>query len=499
MIDLQKMCLSWATANSCASDWLWLLEQAKGCQEPKTIDALFLKKTAARVPPHCRPNMMRIRSNLLTERMTFLDQATVEVLQKATENKVLRNIKRLSREEAEAFANQSTYHEWTLIAHCCASWVPQSEEFVQQEAWVKAGWRALLLYKLEPVSAGRRHLPLLYRHVPIEGSKGFVTINDESTLHGWNSVAVVLGALALIKYPDSPFYEGPVNDGFWLLKAAQETDVECSDPLSLVAMLEQFNYRVPVKQVHGPDIKIKPVEVVHGKQSQAEQEREKARKKAENERVRIEQAEDRYNAALEFARTAMAFAPSRADISARIAATRVNGIARYAALGAPSARVAWEQQERITRFVPWLGHEVTAYRWEFSLGQYSPIAFDNAFVSYLTGTADDSYWPAKWEAAVIASWLPPSLERFNSFIVGLRQFEKMQTAEGDMTLWEWYYRMHARTSFYKTKGDVRLRHIHALSVVDEKRGQMPYDIKDWLPLSFQKECPILLLKELGVW
>lgn len=99
----------------------------------------------------------------------------------------------------------------------------------------------------------RRHTPVLYRHVPISGGEnrakwlpnGYVSATDDKTLHGWNSVAVILSALALIKYPDSPFYEGPLTDGFWLLKAAQETEVKCTDPLALVAMLEQFNYVVP--------------------------------------------------------------------------------------------------------------------------------------------------------------------------------------------------------------------------------------------------------------
>ena len=132
MIDLQKMCLSWATANDCAADWLWLLEQAKDVVNATTVDALFLKKVAAQVPAHCKPTMKRLRDNLLQERMQWVDVPVAETLQKVLNNKVLPNVTRLTKEEALAFANQRTFHDWALIAKCCSSWVRQSEEFNKQ-------------------------------------------------------------------------------------------------------------------------------------------------------------------------------------------------------------------------------------------------------------------------------------------------------------------------------------------------------------------------------
>ena len=86
MIDLQKMCLSWATANDCAADWLWLLEQARGVVNATTIEALFLKKAAAQVPAHCKPTMKRLRDNLLQERMRWVDGQAAEVLQTIINN-----------------------------------------------------------------------------------------------------------------------------------------------------------------------------------------------------------------------------------------------------------------------------------------------------------------------------------------------------------------------------------------------------------------------------
>lgn len=510
MIDLQKMCLSWATANDCAADWLWLLEQAKGAVNATTIEALFLKKAAAQVPAHCKPTMKRLRDNLLQERMRWVDGQAAEVLQTIINNKVLPNVTKLTKEDAQAFANQETFHDWAVIAKCCASWVRQSEEFNKQEAWVKMGWKTLLLYQVEPMSAARkntrRHTPVLYRHVPISGGEnrakwlpnGYVSATDDKTLHGWNSVAVILSALALIKYPDSPFYEGPLTDGFWLLKAAQETEVKCTDPLALVSMLEQFNYVVPVKQVRGPDTKIVPVEPANDDKKE-NKEAEKARKKVESERARIEESDDAFRKAMDFAITAMAFAPTRNEIAERVAKSRVNGIARLSALGAPGTRAAWANQESTRSFIPWLGHEVVAERWEFTLGKYSPRAFDSAFIAALTGEEPASFWPDKWEAALISSWLTNRDVGFNSNTAGLHNFEKMQTAEGEMTLWEWYYRMHTRNGFYKTKSELRMKHLYALTQVDILRGSIPFEIKDWLPQSFHKECPIVLLRELGVW
>lgn len=297
MIDLQKMCLSWATANDCAADWLWLLEQAKDVVNATTVEALFLKKVAAQVPAHCKPTMRRLRDNLLQERMQWVDVSVAETLQKVLDNKVLPNVTKLTKEDALAFANQETFHDWAVIAKCCASWVRQSEEFMQQEAWVKMGWKALLIYQVEPMSAARkntrRHTPVLYRHVPISGGEnranwapsGYVVAADEKMLHGWNLTALILSALALIKYPDSPFYEGPLTDGFWLLKAAQETRVHCTDPLALVAMLEQFNYVVPVKQVRGPDIKIVPVEPANDNKKKTKKQKKLAKKLRVRERV----------------------------------------------------------------------------------------------------------------------------------------------------------------------------------------------------------------------
>lgn len=510
MIDLQKMCLSWATANDCAADWLWLLEQAKDVVNATTVEALFLKKVAAQVPAHCKPTMRRLRDNLLQERMQWVDGQAVELLQKVVDNKVLPNVTKLTKDEARAFTSQRTFRDWALIAKCCSSWIRQSEEFNKQEAWVRMGWKALLIYQVEPMSAARkntrRHTPVLYRHVPISGGEnrakwlpnGYVSATDDKTLHGWNSVAVILSALALIKYPDSPFYEGPLTDGFWLLKAAQETRVHCTDPLALVAMLEQFNYVVPVKQVRGPDIKIVPVEPANDNKKE-NKEAEKARKKVESERTRIEESDDAFRKAMDFAITAMAFAPTRNEIAERVAKSRVNGISRLSALGAPGTRAAWANQEFTRGFVPWLGHEVVAERWEFTLGKYSPRAFDSAFIAALTGEEPASFWPDKWEAALISSWLTNRDVGFNSHTAGLHNFEKMQTAEGEMTLWEWYYRMHTRNGFYKTKSELRMKHLYALTQVDILRGSIPFEIKDWLPQSFHKECPIVLLRELGVW
>lgn len=506
MINLQKMCLSWATANGCADDWLWLLEQAKGNTSARTTDALFLRKVREQLPMHYRPSMKGIKENSLAERMQWMEPTQLEVLQKATENVPLKNVTGLTNDEVRAFQRQEDFDDWALISRCCVKWIPQSKEFNEQEPWVKMGWRALMLYQVEPVSViktkTRRQMPLLYRHVPNKGGadrskwlpNGYVAVNDERTLHNWNAPALVLSALALIKYPDSPFYEGAVDDGYWLLKEAQETEVVCTDPVSLVAKLEQLGYKVPMRLVRGPDIKI--VEADDGETKKSHKKESKA---VAHKRALIETADDKYGAALEFAKQAMAFAPSRTDIEARFASSRVNGIARYSALGAPSARDAWEHQRQIRVFVPWLGEYCEAESWEFTMGKYSPIAFDNAFVGFLTDSPNEGdLWPAKWEAAIIASFLLGRSEQFHSHFAGLHHFEKLSTAEGEMTLWEWYYRMHARLSFYKKSNHLRMKHLHALVQADKMRGSLTLDVAQRLPLSFHKECPILLWKELGV-
>lgn len=505
MINLQKMCLSWATANGCVNDWLWLLEQAKGSTSAKTTDALFLGKVKKQLPAHYRPSLRGIKTNALAERMQWMEPSQLELVQQATNNVVLQNLGNLAQEEAEAFQKQESFEDWALICRCCVKWIPQSAEFNEQEPWVKMGWRALMTYQVEPVSviktATRRQMPLLYRLVPNKGGSdrsswlpnGYVAVADERTMHGWNAPTLVLSALALIKYPDSPFYEGPVDDGFWLLKEAQETEVVCTDPLSLVARIEQHKYCVPMHLVRGPDIKI-----VEESQNETKQSRKKESKAVTDKRALIETADDRYGAAIEFARNAMALAPSKHDIDARFVNSRVNGISRYSALGAPSASVAWREQQQVRGFVPWLGEYREAESWEFTMGRFSPIAFDNAFIGFLTNASPDNIWPEKWEAAIIAGFLMGKSDAFHSHFAGLHEFGNHTTAEGEMTLWEWYYRMHARLSFYKKSNALRMKHLYALTQADKLRGSMRLDIAQMLPLAFHKECPILLWKELGV-
>ena len=515
MTNLELMCLSWVTANECKEDWEWMLAQAKG-NKGNTIDALFIKDYVKDLPPYSRPVIRMLdKQELLQARVGGLEPEHQKLAEKVMKNKILRHVKKLTVDEANAFRSQQNHNDWAIIAKCCASWVQQSEEFSKQDPWIKMGWRTLMTYQLErPEDALRvktkRTMPLLYRHVQTRTANdthawvptGYVVASDERTLLGYNSVSLILSTLALVHYPDSPFYDGPLDEGFWLLKKAQDTKVLCTDPLTLVAAIEGHKYQVPMHLVKGPDIRI-VAEAQHEEKATPTKDKKvaaKARKEAQKAASRIEDGEVRYKAAMDFAQSIMEHGRSEQEIASIIANSRINSVPRYGPVGAPSVSVAWGEARRpVSAYVPWLGRFVTAPRWEFTLGRFSPVAFDNGFIAHLTGSEPETLWPDKVESAVIASCLMERQDYFCFQTAGLYDFRKMSTAEGEMTLWEWYYRMHTRSDKFKTKNSVRMRHLHGLKTVDRLGGSITIEVRDWLPQSFHNECQILLLRELGVW
>ena len=456
---------------------------------------------------------------------------------------------------ARALHNQETVHDWLLILRTAKEWIPLSEEYKKLPMWVQTGWEMTLAFKLEKVQSAfvskgkrksRRILPCLSRLLPTNRERvsekerlisrpGYITPNDIIRLDGVPSVYATLCQIAFEAEQDETFgtYDSDnIARGLHHFRSrclpAVYGRFDAADHVyghhfaSDSSFMQNVGPSVSIRQVRatsreGDEVRPNSIFVQTEQQQPVQvQKKTKEESKIEKEMKELAVVDSRFEYAKEQAIQYLEnFRPRFDQLQTMMHQSGAGGIPYLQNVGAPSPQEIWLEAEHgetgkqlnplypvaegahlRTVFVPWLGKEVTAPFWEFSVGVYSPRAFDTVFITMLADTEFEEAWNLT-KAGFCAGWMAGrDSDEFIADIAGLGPYSDMQTAIGVMSAWEWYYRCHATyKATYKKRQELRLRHLHALQQFDRKGTKMSRRLDKNLPNFFQRWAPIVALKE----